>query len=186
MNPMFKHILFLTLISLLLLGCKKQVQTVTLDTKKPEMSIKVKHKKSAELSELSKKEIGNWKEYNELNDFFERYTNVSPNEALDMSIELQKLTENLKDSIRYDDLKTNAVVSRTNVLENEVLRLVDMALIPAIKADEVNSQIDKVFLVFNSFNQKVNTVYSKKKFDKELNLDDFFDLDKEKVSGSGK
>jgi len=49
-----------------------------------------------------------------------------------------------------------------------------MTLIPSISASEVNSQVEKIMVIFGSVNDKINTVYTKKKFDKEINLDSLF------------
>ena len=88
----------------------------------------------------------------------------------------------MKDSLAIKSLKTPAFKSRMNVLENEILRLLDMNEIPAITAKEVNAQIDKMFLVFGSLNDKINTVYDQEKFNKEINLDDFFVLERDSIA----
>ncbi len=140
------------------------------------MNTKVTHKRVAGFSDLAQKKIGDWREYSELNEFLTHFNSISPNEALQMATELKGLTKNLKDSLKIDILKIDALKARVNVFENEVLRLNDMALIPAVKAKEVNSQIDKILLVFGSYNNKVNTIYSKEQFNQEINPDDFFEL----------
>lgn len=175
-----KHIPFvsLVLISLFVVSCKKTIQTPNKKEKKTEMNITVKHKPVKELSELSKKNIKDWEEYDILNKHLERFYQTSPREALDMAVELTQLLKTLKDSTNIKALKTNALRARYNVLENEALRLKDMTLIPAIKPTEVNSQIDKILAVFSSYTEKINTIYSKKKFDEEINLDLFFERDK--------
>ena len=66
---------------------------------------------------------------------------------------------------------------RRYVLRNEALRLKDMTLIPAIQPNQVNEQVDKIIMVFNSYTQKVNTIYNKKKFDEEIDLDAIFQKD---------
>lgn len=169
---------FILLIFIVLSSCKKQVQ-VKKDTtiKKSKMSIAKTHKKSVEISDLAQKEIESWKEYKDVNSFLSRFHNISPNEALGMAIELEGLTKTMRDSLKIKELKVNALKARVNVFENEVLRLVDMTLISAIKDHEVNKQIDKVLLVFSGLNEKINTIYSKKKFDEEIDLNNFFELD---------
>lgn len=170
--------LFIFLFSLLLISCNGEKKQVTQDTTiKSDMSTIVKHKKVTNLSDLAKEKIKDWTEYNEMDEFLNRFSSISPNQALQMANELKSLAKNLNDSLKIEALKTNALKARTNVLENEILRLNDMTLIPAIKAKEVNKQIDKILLVYSSYNAKVNTIYSKEEFDREINLDDFFSLD---------
>ena len=43
--------------------------------------------------------------------------------------------------------------------------MADLTLIPAITSQEVNLQINKTIAAFSSVNSKINTVYSKKRFE---------------------
>lgn len=138
------------------------------------MQIPVKRRGIDSLSSLSKKQVNDWTEYENLNSYLKQFNNTSPNDALNMAVELNEYIKILKDSLKIEDLKTNSLNARFNVLRNEALRLTDMTRIPAIQPDQVNAQIDKILLVFNSYTQKVNTIYSKKKFDEEIDLDNFF------------
>ncbi|WP_348712879.1 hypothetical protein [Tenacibaculum sp. 190524A05c] len=138
------------------------------------MQIPVKRRGIDTLSSLSKKQVNDWTEYENLNSYLKQFNNTSPNDALNMAVELNEYIKILKDSLKIEDLKTNSLSARFNVLRNEALRLTDMTRIPAIQPDQVNAQIDKILLVFNSYTQKVNTIYSKKKFDEEIDLDNFF------------
>lgn len=171
---------------LLVVGCKKNVQKTKEIIKKPEMSVVVNHKKTTILTDLSKSKINNWKEYNEVNTFLTRFENTSPNDALNNALELKDLSKNLKDSIRIEDLKIPSFKARLNVFENEALRLADMTYIPAITPKEINQQIDKLFLVFNSVNAKINTFFVEQEFDEDINLDDFFILDSSKTKKKSK
>lgn len=166
---------------LLILSCEKATQQEKVIAKKPEMSIISKHKRGFPLKQLSAKKVKDWKEYNELNNFLERFENTSPNEALSNALELKKITKRLKDSIRITDFKTDAFKARINVLENETLRLADMTYIPAITAKEINAQIDKIFLVFGSVNAKINTIFNKKRLDEDFNLENFLKLDSSEI-----
>ncbi|APG66137.1 hypothetical protein LPB136_12485 [Tenacibaculum todarodis] len=154
------------------LGCKKNIQEQKENIKKPELSIAVDFPKPDNLDQFSKKNITNWKEYEIFNSFLERFDKISPNEALNYAIELKDLIVNLKDSLKPKILKNNAFNTRLNVLENEALRLVDMTYISAIKAEEVNTQILKIIEVFGSVNQKINTLYSQKRFEDAILIDD--------------
>lgn len=154
------------------LGCKKAIQEQKENIKKPELSIAIDFPKPDNLDQFSKKNIANWKEYETLNSFLERFDKTSPNEALNNAIELKDLTTNLKDSVKPKILENNAFNTRLNVLENEVFRLVDMTYITAIKAEEVNTQVRKIIEVFGSVNQKINTLYSHKRFEDAVLIDD--------------
>ena len=83
-----------------------------------------------------------------LNNFLKQFNNTSPNEALNMAVELNGYIKALRDSLKIEDLKVNSLNARYNVLNNESLRLKDMTLIPAIQPEQVNAQVDKIFLVF--------------------------------------
>ncbi|TYQ00091.1 hypothetical protein C7447_101700 [Tenacibaculum adriaticum] len=174
---MNKSILFFFMIFILLFSCKKSIQTAKKETVKSDKSIIVKHKTYAILKDASIKKTQNWVAYKNFNEFLKRFETTSPNEAFSNVTELKELTKALKDSIIIEDFKTPAFNARLNVLENEILRLSDMSIIPAIKGDEVNNQIDKIFLVFGSLNDKINTIYDQKNFDKEIDLNNFFKLD---------
>jgi hypothetical protein len=172
---MIRQIFLISLVSFFMVNCKKTIQNTDSVPKKTEMQVRVKHIGIDSLSSLSKNKIKDWKEYENLNNFLKQFNNTSPNEALNMAVELNGYIKALRDSLKIEDLKVNSLNARYNVLNNESLRLKDMTLIPAIQPEQVNAQVDKIFLVFNSYTQKVNTIYSKKKFDEEIDLDAFFD-----------
>lgn len=181
---MYKNFLVLFSCFLLMCGCKDQEKKEEKVVKKPEMSIVVKHGASKKIDSHSQNKIKNWKEYFEMEDFLTRFEKTSPNEALSNAIELKELAKKLKDSIRVEELKTPALKARVNVLENETLRLVDMTYIPAITPKEVNVQVEKIFLVFNSLNAKITSFYNQKRLDDNLNLDNFLELDSTEVRNS--
>ena len=181
---MSKYFLFIITAFTIFISCKKSTQTASIGPKNNTKNSITKHKKTGTLNTSSLKEIDSWKEYHLFSDFMKRYENISPNEAFDNVPELKDLTKALKDSLTIKDFKTPSFRTRLNVLNNEVLRLSDMSNIPAITTDEVNNQIDKIFLIYSSLNDKINTVFYQKKFEEEINLDDFFNLkeDENKVS----
>lgn len=154
------------------LGCEKNIQEQKENIKKPELSIAIDFPKPDNLDQFSKKNIPNWKEYEVLTSFLERFDKISPNEALNNAIELKDLIASLKDSVKPKILEIGAFNTRINVLENEAFRLVDMTYISAIKAEEVNTQILKIIEVFGSLNQKINTLYSQKRFEDAVLIDD--------------
>jgi len=181
---MYKILSCFLFLILVCIGCKKNIQTPTIETKKSDINIAVKHKNYAKLNPSSKKMIEEWKEYNLVNEFMKNHENVSPEELFGNVIELQQITKELKDSLNIKPLKTPAFKSRLNVFENEVLRLSDMSEIPAITSTEANNQIEKLFLVFGSINNKINTVYSQQQFNNDVNLDDFFKLERDSIAKS--
>ncbi|TDQ21931.1 hypothetical protein [Tenacibaculum caenipelagi] len=141
---------------------------------KTEMNISVKHADYSKVNESYLKKIKPWKEYFIVDDFLQELKNTTPTEALNNALELKVLTKQLKDSLNIEVLKTPAFKARINVFENETLRLADMTFIPSITADEVNSEVEKIMMIFGSVNDKINTVYAKEKFDSEINLDSLF------------
>lgn len=173
---MLHKIVFLLFLSFLIFSCKKRDVQEKIEVKKPEMSIVKQYKKYNEVDAFSLERIANWKEYTALKEFLNRFQKTSPNEALSNASELNDLVKNVKDSIRITELKTHAFRARMNVLENETLRLADMTSISAISAKEVNAQVAKIFTLYSSVNDKINTVYKKKRMD----VDDFFNLDTKK------
>lgn len=58
--------------------------------------------------------------------------------------------------------------TRVNVLENETLRLKDMTFIPAITANDVNTQVDKILAAFSATNSKINTIYSQLEVEQDI------------------
>lgn len=168
---MIRLILFFLTFVTFFCGCDEALQDTRRSPKKNAMQIPIKRRVIEQLSALSKERVNQWKDYENLNKFLQQFNNASPNEILDMSVELNKHIDALKDSLRITELRGNALNARYNVLKNEALRLKDMALIPAIQSVQVNEQIDKLLMVFNSYTQKVNTIYHKQKFDEEINLD---------------
>ncbi|WBX73965.1 hypothetical protein PG913_01605 [Tenacibaculum pacificus] len=172
-----KHYLFLLLsLVFFIFSCKKEENKTNTPIQKTGMDTAVKHPKYTELDKTSTKEIEKWKEYFILENFLQQLKKITPAEALNNALELKQLTKHLKDSLNITTLKTPAFKARMNVFQNEILRLNDMENIPAITPKEVNSQLSKVFVLFGSMNTKINTIYAKKQFDKEINLDSLFNF----------
>lgn len=179
---MFKNFMFLCFCIVTFSMCNKKEQNIkNTAIKKPTMSVAVKHKKPHQLEVSNQEKINSWKEYTDINEFLVRFESISPSQALNNALELKDLSKKLKDSLKLDNLKNTSLKARLNVLENEVLRLADMADIAAITPKEVNLQVDKIFLVFGSLNAKINAHYKQKKLEKELDLDNFLKLDSSEV-----
>lgn len=155
-------------------SCKNEENQTNTTVQETGMNATVKQPKYTQLDENSVKEIKEWKEYFVVDNFLQQLKNTTLTEALNNSTEISTLTKDLKDSLTIKTLKTAAFKARMNVFENEILRLKDMKSIPAITPKEVDSQLKKVFLLFGSMNNKINTIYTKERFDKEVNLDSLF------------
>lgn len=162
-------------------GCTKKKEQPKNEITKPKMSVAKAHNKPKPLNKIALQELKDWTYYNAINNFIKRFENISPDETLSNALELKDLVKDLKENIVIEALNTSAFRARLNVLENEVLRLADMTYIPAISANEVNAQVDKIILVFGSLNAKINTVYDNKRFNNEIDLDSFFKLDSNEV-----
>jgi hypothetical protein len=67
-------------------------------------------------------------------------------------------------------------------LYTEALRLADLTDIGAIKAAEINTQLDKTMTAFSNVTIKINTVLEKINFENEINIDvPFIGLDSSKI-----
>lgn len=121
----------------------------------------------------NEKEIVAWEYYTSVRDFLEKFKKISPNEALGNALELTSLVTAMKDSAKPKILDTQSLKARINLLENESLRLSDMTKIPAIKAEEVNAQIVKIFDAFSALNSKINTVFLQQNLSKDIDFKDF-------------
>lgn len=165
---MFRQVLIFCFFLLFAWGCKeKNNKVVPTTAKKTKMMIDVQHQKIKPLQNISRKKIKNWKTYHDFTTFLKRFEKISPSESLTNASELKELSKNLKDSINVKSLNHAAFRARVNTLNNEILRLADMALIPSIEATEVHSQINKIFLIFNSVNAKIDAIFLKKEFIEE-------------------
>ena len=117
-----------------------------------------------------KKKIENWQDLQTVTLFIKKFENVSPNEALINALELRDLVAGLKDNAIPEFCDIPSFHARINVLHNETLRLADLTLIPAITSQEVNLQVNKTIAAFSSVNSKINTIYSKKRFEDAIDI----------------
>ncbi|MBA6157188.1 hypothetical protein H3Z83_11755 [Tenacibaculum sp. S7007] len=168
---------FLVSFLLIITSCKKNKEQKNTPVQKTGMNAVANHTPFAKIDEASIKEIKDWKEYFIVEEFMEQFEKTSATEALNNAIELKTLTKQLKDSLNIETLKTSAFKARINVFQNEVLRLTDMTFIPSITSQQVNSQVEKTLALFGSMNDKINTVYAKKRFDKAIKLDSLFTIE---------
>lgn len=132
------------------------------------MSIIQKHNSIVLLENSSKNYVANWTEYQSVNEHLKKFSSISANEALNNALKLSDLVKLLKDSIRPEELINLPFRTRINVLDNEALRLKDMTFIPAITANEVTAQVEKIIAAFSATNSKINTVYTQLEVEKDL------------------
>lgn len=137
--------------------------------KKSEMNLIKKHPSALALAHISKNKITIWEEYQKVTNSLHRFSSISASEALNNALKLSEEIKSLKDSIRPKELLNPSFKSRINVLENEALRLKDMTFIPAITANEVHTQVNKIIDAFSATNSKINTTYSQLQVELDIN-----------------
>ncbi|MDB4098705.1 hypothetical protein N9764_00040 [Polaribacter sp.] len=152
--------------------------------KKPKalMSIAKMHTATENVLSTYLKEVKDWNELQDIDSFFVKFRKITPNEALSNAIELKDLIKRLKDSVKPEKFKIPSLTARINILYNEALRLADLTRIGAIKAQEVNTQVDKTMDAFSNINTKINTILAKMRFENEIDIDvTFIGLDTTKM-----
>ena len=146
------------------------------------MSIAKMHTATENVLSSYLKEVKDWNELQDIDSFFVKFRKITPNEALSNAIELKDLIKRLKDSVKPEKFKIPSLTARINILYNEALRLADLTRIGAIKAPEVNTQVDKTMDAFSNINIKINTILAKMRFENEIDIDvTFIGLDTTKM-----
>ena len=115
--------------------------------------------------------LDNWKEYQLVDEMLLKYYSISTLEALSNADELSRLVKMMKDSIKIDNLKKPNIIARINVLENETLRLSDMAAIPSISKEEVKEEVSNILAIYSAMNSKINTIYQSESLQNMLEVD---------------
>jgi len=145
------------------------------------MSIAEMHSATENVLSTHLKEVKDWNELQDIDSFFVKFRKITPNEALSNAIELKDLIKHLNDSVP-EKFKTPSLTARINILYNEALRLADLTRIGAIKAQEVNTQVDKTMAAFSNINTKINSILAKIRFENEIDIDvTFIGLDTTKM-----
>ena len=146
------------------------------------MSIAKMHTATENVLSSYLKEVKDWNELQDIDSFFVKFRKITPNEALSNAIELKDLIKRLKDSVKPEKFKIPSLTARINILYNEALRLADLTRIGAIKAPEVNTQVDKTMAAFSNINTKINTILAKIRFENEIDINvTFIGLDTTKM-----
>lgn len=115
--------------------------------------------------------LDTWKEYQLVDEMLLKYYSISTLEALSNADELSRLVRMMKDSIKIENLKKPNIIARINVLENETLRLADMATIPSISKKEVKEEVNNILAIYSAMNSKINTIYHSESLQNMLEVD---------------
>lgn len=168
---MLSKSLFILLILSIFYSCNNKIlkeETSILQEKKADSLKKYVLQISVKLTPKSRVFIQDWKEYQRLSSFLEDNKIYTPEESLLNAEELAKLTQELKDSIRIEELQTPSVKIRLNVIHNEALRIEDMSKISIITRDEINTEYGKIYEAFSALNSKINNNLNQKELNEEL------------------
>lgn len=138
-----------------------------------QLSASKEHTVIVHIKTSNEREVSDWEYYTALREFLKKFKKITPNEALGNALELTSLVKALKDSTKPEILNTLSLKARINLLENESLRLSDMTKISVIKAEEVNTQVTKIFEAFSALNSKINTVFLQQNLSKDMDFKDF-------------
>lgn len=133
------------------------------------------------LSKISRDELKDWQEFEEVDDFIINYYNISVSDALSLSSELNDLVTLMKDSVRVEKINVPTISARLNVLQNETLRLRDMSNISSITSEEVTQEVQTILEVYGSFLSKVNTIYRAEQLQKALEFDTETPVNKDQI-----
>lgn len=180
--------LFTFLIFVFIYSCDKKQENTNLEKDtKPLLSIVQEYSAAISVDVSFEKDIEDWKQLKTITVFLERFKKASPKEILSNALELQGLVKSLNDTVKPQLFDNPSFKSRVNIFYNETLRLSDMTTIPAIKAEEVNQQTEKVIAAFSAVNSKVNSILSKKRFEDAIEVDvKFIGLDSTKMDSISK
>lgn len=120
----------------------------------------------------------NWPEYHKFKELITQYQQISMTEALLNSVELSILAQQLKDSIRVEELNIPEVKIRLNVLHSESLRLADMSTIPTITEQEVAIENNNLINAFSALNLKINNMNLQEEINDEISqfIDEVIEL----------
>lgn len=161
---------------------KKQEQEVQKQEKKSLLRVSKNYNIPEKVNPLFLENIEDWKELKAVDNFLSRFKKASPNEILGNALELKVLVQSLKDSVKPTLFESPSFNTRIDILQNETLRLADMTFIPAIKANEVTAQTDKIMNAFSAINSKINSILLKESFEDEIELDiNYIGLDSTKI-----
>ena len=170
-----KHIYpFLLIILLLSFSCNRNKETAQVSEKADSLKLdvnRIENRIGETLIPEAKAEMDNWKEYQNVDELLLKYYSITTLEALTNAEELSRLVKMMKDSIKIEKLKKPNIIARINVLENETLRLADMATIPSISKEEVKEEVGNIVAIYSAINSKINTIYQAEGIQNTLEFD---------------
>ncbi len=148
-------------------------ETVILQEKKADSIKKYTLKINEKLTPKSKIFMQDWGEYQRFSKFLNENKIYTPEESLLNAEELAKLAQELKDSIRIEELQTPSIKIRLNIIHNEALRIEDMSKISIITEEEIHKEYTKIYEAFSALNSKINNNLTQKELNEQLK--DFID-----------
>jgi hypothetical protein len=181
LNYIVKYI-YLIILSVFVISCGNNPEKEAVKKPKPLMSLVETHNATENINTIFLKEVKDWDALKAIDSFFVKFRKISPNEILSNAIELKDLIKNLKDSVKPKNFNILSLDARINILFTEALRLADLTEIGAIKATEVNTQLDKTMTAFSNVVIKINTVLEKISYENEIDIEvTFIGLDTTKI-----
>lgn len=174
----FRNFFLTILIGWISFSCKKDVEQPKelISDKKTEKAIPTQTLVVSERLKPSADSIARkWEAYMKVAEFLKINGAISNEETLYNAKDLVKLTESLKDSIPLENLNNPAMKIRINVLNNEALRLQDMADIKVITDKEILEERQKIYDALSAINYKLNNLTDQAKINERLK--DFIDLE---------
>ena len=148
-------------------------ETVILQEKKADSIKKYTLKINEKLTPKSKIFMQDWEEYQRFSKFLNENKIYTLEESLLNAEELAKLAQELKDSIRIEELQTPSIKIRLNIIHNEALRIEDISKISIITEEEIHKEYIKIYEAFSALNSKINNNLNQKELNEQLK--DFID-----------
>ena len=148
-------------------------ETVFLQEKKMDSIKKYTLKINEKLTPKSKIFMQDWEEYQRFSKFLNENKIYTLEESLLNAEELAKLAQELKDSIRIEELQTPSIKIRLNIIHNEALRIEDISKISIITEEEIHKEYIKIYEAFSALNSKINNNLNQKELNEQLK--DFID-----------
>jgi hypothetical protein len=173
---MLRFILFISLLSLIFSCQRKTIEnesTIVVDSIEV-TSEKIINAIGITLSPQAKQFTSQWEEYKQFDSFILQYYAISKSDAMLNAESLSSLASALTEKVPENYLNEPATQARFNILDSECKRLEDMSHIPVITDTEVKEQVTKVLNAYAAVNAKINTVFSVKDLQDEINLDPDF------------
>lgn len=165
---------FLLIILLTGFSCNKNKNAQEVSEKSDSLKLdenRIEIKIGETLIPEAKAEMDNWKEYQLVDELLLKYYSITTLEALSNAEELSRLVKMMKDSIKIEKLQKANIIARINVLENETLRLADMATISSISKEEVKEEVSNIVAIYSAMNSKINTIYQSESIQNMLEVD---------------